>query len=166
MKTRIHVAASLLIALACAGCVDDEPDRRTLADLGFEIPAEMIGPDRPLSATEIDWPDFTGRTLRILDHGAFDWAFAEAAPLFENLTGARVVHTAASDTGSALNTAVLEVGDPSHDILYGIDNALWRRAVEAGVFAPYTPVLAGRVPAERVFFEMPDVDERASWERR
>lgn len=138
-----------LIIATLAGCLqagEETPD--SLADLGFEASGQ---PHAPLSADTLDWPNFTGQTLQILDHGAFDFAFGDAAARFNELTGAEVTHFAAADTGSALNTAILEKGRPSYDILYGVDNALLTRAIDEGVFEPYTPQLADRVAAEHRF---------------
>lgn len=154
------VVLATLGATALSACVD-EAGSQTLADLGFTATGT---PDQPLAAGSLGWPDFTGRTLDILDHGAFDFAFPDAKARFEALTGAHVRHVAAEDTGSALNRAILEKGRPTFDILYGIDNALMTRAVDAGVFTPYTPQLAGRVPADVVFFAEPSGDPQgAPW---
>jgi len=103
------------------------------------------------------WPRLDGVTLTILDHGAFG-AFEEARKLFENRTGARVVHVEADDAGGVLQRAAAEKGDPTFDIIYGIDNVLWTRAVEEGVFEPYTPLLGTRVEARHAFF-----DRTAAW---
>ncbi|HUR25342.1 MAG TPA: thiamine ABC transporter substrate-binding protein [Candidatus Thermoplasmatota archaeon] len=97
------------------------------------------------------WPDLEGTTLTILDHGAFS-AFDDAAARFTNLTGATVEHIAADDAGTALNQAIRDRGSPSADVIYGIDNVLLARAEDAGILQPYTPRLAGRVPAGLVFF--------------
>lgn len=98
------------------------------------------------------WPRLDGVTLTILDHGAFG-AFDDAKRLFENKTGATVVHVEADDSGSALQRAVLEKGDPTFDVIYGVDNILWTRAVQEGVFAPYKPLLSSRIDPDAVFFE-------------
>ncbi|HVM46324.1 MAG TPA: thiamine ABC transporter substrate-binding protein, partial [Candidatus Thermoplasmatota archaeon] len=88
----------------------------------------------------------------ILDHGAFG-AFKEAKARFEALTGAKVVQVSADDSGSVLNRAAREKGDPTFDVIYGIDNILWARAVEEGVFEPYRPLLADRIDPAYLFFE-------------
>jgi len=95
------------------------------------------------------WPRLDNVTLTILDHGAFG-AFDDAARLFEALTGAQVVHVEADDSGSALQRAAREKGDPTFDVIYGIDNVLWTRALDEGIFEPYEPLLADRIdPAYR-----------------
>jgi thiamine transport system substrate-binding protein len=147
-RAGVGLVALGVMVVAAAGCVEDD-DPLTLADHGFTASGRADG---TLAADNLDWPDFAGRTLDILDHGAFDFAFPDAAARFEELTGARVTHWAESDTGSALNRAIVEKGRPTFDILYGVDNALMARAIDAGIFAPYTPRLADRVPASLVFF--------------
>ena len=140
---------TLLASAALAGCTQESSDSSTTyAELGF------TGSDT--TGREPDaWPNLEGTTLTILDHGAFA-AFDHAAAAFSALTGATVVHVEADDAGSALNRAILESGDPSADVIYGIDNVLLLRAEEAGILQPFTPQLASRVGTEFVFFGEPD----------
>jgi thiamine transport system substrate-binding protein len=141
-------ALLLLTAAALAGCADDStPTGPSYAELGF-TGADTTGRDPEA------WPTLEGTTLTILDHGAFA-AFDHAAAAFAVLTGATVVHVEADDAGSALNRAILEAGDPSADVIYGIDNVLLLRAEQAGILQPYTPQLAHRVGSEFLFFGSP-----------
>lgn len=133
----------VVVSLALAGCAQNAP-----------------APSSPSKSPTFDgenWPRLDGVTLTILDHGAFG-AFSDASARFENLTGARVVQVSANDAGGALARAVLEKGNPTFDVIYGIDNILWTKAVEEGVFEPYKPVLADRIAPEYVFF-----DANGSW---
>ena len=41
------------------------------------------------------------------------------------------------DAGEVVNKAVLTAGNPEGDVLFGVDNTLLTRAVDAGVFTPY-----------------------------
>lgn len=137
--------AAVLASLLLAGCSmpapapspDATPEPESYREMGFD---------------GTTWPRLDNVTLTILDHGAFG-AFEDAARLFENKTGAKVEHVEADDSGSALNRAVLEKGDPTFDIVYGIDNVLWTKAVHQGVFTPYEPLLADRIDPAYVFFE-------------
>lgn len=140
MASRVIILALALAASAFAGCAqqDDESE----AAEGYQ----QMGFDGET------WPRLDGVTLTILDHGAFG-AFEDAKSLFENLTGATVVHTPADDAGSALNLAVQQKGDPTFDVIYGIDNILFARAVEADIFEAYKPLLADRVASDHVFFD-------------
>ncbi len=98
-----------------------------------------------------NWPDLEGASIRILDHGAFDYAFEPAKAAFEALTGATVTHVGADDAGTALQLAVQDRGAGSFDVLYGIDNAMMVQAQKAGIFAPYTPLLGDRIDPEYRF---------------
>lgn len=136
----IHI---VLVILLLAGCASDPPpatnadtQARTYRGMGFDGET---------------WPRLDGITLTILDHGAFG-AFEDAKKRFENLTGATVEHVEADDSGSALNRAVREKGDPSFDVIYAVDNILWTKAVEEGVFEPYEPLLAARIDPAYLFF--------------
>lgn len=150
---RTLFATALLATLALSGCLDgldlgDEPFDHPLTETDFAVPADL---SRPVAADNITWPDLSGATLRILDHGAFA-AFDTAATRFEELTGAEVEHTEEADTGSALNRAILDQGDPQFDVLYGVDNALLLKALTEDVFQRYTPQLAPLVADDLVFF--------------
>lgn len=134
---RLTLPLTAMAALLLAGCSMPAP-------AGGESPSY-----REMGFDGTTWPRLDGVTLTILDHGAFG-AFDEAARLFENKTGAKVVHVEADDSGSALRRAALEKGDPTFDVLYGVDNILWTKALAEGVFTPYEPLLADRIdPAYR-----------------
>lgn len=139
---RVLCIALLALSVAASGCLDlfegDEEARPlpTYRGMGFD---------------GTHWPRLDGQTITILDHGAFG-AFSEAKKRFENLTGARVEHVPAADTGAAFNRAILERGSPTFDVLYGVDNILLKKAESEGIFEPYKPLLANRVKEEYVFF--------------
>ncbi|HUR63194.1 MAG TPA: thiamine ABC transporter substrate-binding protein [Candidatus Thermoplasmatota archaeon] len=139
-------AAALLLLTAplLAGCAQPPASATTYAAMGFK--------GDPTGAAASLWPDLTGQTVTILDQGAFDYLFTAAQPLFENLTHAKLRHVAALDAGEALQRATREAGDPSFDVVYGIDNVLLWKAAQADVFTPYKPVMAGRISPDLVFF--------------
>ncbi len=125
------------------GCTQEAASTDSYVDLGF------TGSDST-GLIPAAWPDLNG-TLRILDHGAFA-AFDTAAAQFKVLTGMNVEHSDAGDAGSSINQAILQRADPDFDVIYGIDNIYFGRAVAAEVLEPYTPVFASRVPAAFRFF--------------
>ena len=54
---------------------------------------------------------------------------------------------ATGDAGSMTAGAVLAAGAPTADLIFGVDNTLVTRAIEAGVFSPYSsPELANLEP--------------------
>lgn len=130
----------LVLAVLLAGCTIPPP-----------APAAQEG-YRALGFDGETWPRLDNVTITILDHGAFA-AFEDAKRLFEARTGATVHHVEADDSGSMLNRAIREKGAPTFDVIYGVDNILWTRAAEAGVFEPYRPLLASRIAPEALFFE-------------
>ncbi|MHB1260503.1 MAG: thiamine ABC transporter substrate-binding protein [Thermoplasmatota archaeon] len=151
MNPRLSIApiAFFLLVAALSGCTTRTPlapdeGGRSYVGMGF------TGSD-PTGRDGSAWPDLDGTTLTILDHGAFS-AFGDAASRFENLTGAKVEHIEANDAGSALNQAVRDLGSPSADVIYGIDNVLLTRAEESGVLQHYRPLLGQRVQPEFGFF--------------
>ncbi len=143
--TRVAPLAFALLLVPFAGCTsgDGGAASESYVQMGFDGKT---------------WPDLSGETVTILDHGAFDYVFGPAKELFENLTHAKLEHIAAQDTGDALNRAIREKDAPSFDVVYGLDNAYLGKAVRAGALLPYTPLLADRVNASYVFF-----DKNAPW---
>lgn len=159
---RPSLLAVCLLLPALTGCFSlftgtDPTVGGDLVDFGFQVEVDSEG--GAIDAASLPWPDFRAAAdggqpvLRILDHGAFA-AFDSAAARFENLTGARVEHTEADDTGDALNRAIQDKDDPQFDIIYGLDNALLAKAVskDFDLLEPYTPQLAPRVAEEHLFF--------------
>lgn len=73
----------------------------------------------------------------LLTHDSF--ALSEGTlEAFTEKTGVTVsVHTA-RDAGTMLNQAILTLDNPIADVIYGIDNAFLSRAIDAGLFIPYT----------------------------
>ncbi len=104
------------------------------------------------------WPDLSGKSLTIIDHGAFDYAFGPAKEAFEALTGATVVNIAADDAGSALRLAAqdIQAGGGTFDVIYGVDNALMSKAMDNGIFDPYTPLGASTIGADYRFAPLID----------
>lgn len=164
------LAICLLTLLPLAGCIDSDNlhddcwrDATPLAGDPVPEPAAIdLGAGRSLyrdmGFDGETWPDLTGHTLTIIDHGAFDYAFGPAAENFTALTGATVEHIAADDAGSALQLAAqdIEAGGGTFDVIYGIDNALMVKATEADIFDPYTPLLADEIDDDLRFVPLID----------
>jgi len=84
--------------------------------------------------------------LVLLTHNAFavdDDVRAE----FEEQQRATVRVLKVSDAGLMVNQAILAKGAPVADVLYGVDNSFLSRALDAGIFDPYTSAGLGTVPA-------------------
>jgi thiamine transport system substrate-binding protein len=69
---------------------------------------------------------------------------------FKKQTGIDIQVQTVGDAGQLVSSAVLAAGAPSGDVLYGVDNSLASKAVQAKVFAPYlSPKLDLLVPKLR-----------------
>jgi len=84
--------------------------------------------------------------LVIMTHDSFDISEAVIQE-FELANDATVVIQKAGDAGEALVRAILEKGNPSADLLYGIDNTYLGRALDQDIFDTYEPDLLDTVPA-------------------
>ena len=82
------------------------------------------------------------RELKVLSHDSFDIS-DEVIQEFEQANNAKVVIFKAGDAGAVLNRAILEKGNPSADVLYGIDNTYLTRALREDIFVAYkSPLIA------------------------
>ena len=88
--------------------------------------------------------------LVIMTHDSFDISEA-VIDEFEEANNATVVIQKAGDAGEALVRAILEKGNPSADLLYGIDNTYLGRALEQEIFDEYRSDLLDQVPDEFEF---------------
>lgn len=133
------LAAALLAAAALAGCT--APPAAPLAGDSYAA--------RGFDGTV--WPDLHGAKVRVLAYSAFGAAFDEARQRFQNLTNGTAELLTAADSGQVLELAIREKGNPSFDVIYGVDNVLLSRALRAEVFEPYQPLLAWRLDQSLVF---------------
>lgn len=91
----------------------------------------------------------TPTTVRLLAHDAFAVS-SDLLDEFTARTGITIEVVTAGDAGTMTAGAVLAAGAPTADVIFGVDNTLLARAVEAGVFEPYTsPALDQVVPELR-----------------
>ncbi|MDA1349769.1 MAG: thiamine ABC transporter substrate-binding protein, partial [Chloroflexi bacterium] len=85
------------------------------------------------------------RELVIMTHDSFDIG-EEVIKEFEEANDATVVIQKAGDAGQALVRAILEKGNPSADLLYGIDNTYLGRALDEEIFDSYESKMLNKVP--------------------
>ena len=93
------------------------------------------------------------RTVQLLAHDSFVISEQLIADL-EDETGITLEIISGGDAGSMVAGAILASGQPTADVLFGIDNTLLARALDADVFEPY-------VAADRSSLEpslIPDTD--------
>lgn len=78
----------------------------------------------------------TAAPVRLLAHDSF-LLTPEVLQTFTEETGIEVEILAGGDAGSMVAGAVLAAGAPTADVMFGADNTLVQKAVDAGVFEPY-----------------------------
>lgn len=86
------------------------------------------------------------RALRILTHESF----AISDPVlkkFETDNNLTIHFIKESDAGPALNRAILTKDNPEADVIFGVDNTVLGRALEAGILDLYQPVALSEIPA-------------------
>jgi thiamine transport system substrate-binding protein len=89
------------------------------------------------------------REVTLVTHESF-LVSEEVLDRFTEETGYRVEVVQAGDAGVVVNQAVLSAGNPQGDVLFGVDNTLLSRALDAGVFEPYEAAGLDRVPADLI----------------
>lgn len=85
------------------------------------------------------------RELKILAHDSFDIS-DDVIQEFEDANNAKITIFKAGDAGEMINRAILEKGNPSTDLLYGIDNTYLTRALKEEVFQPYVSPMISNIP--------------------
>ncbi len=90
-----------------------------------------------------------GGVVRLLAHDSFAVSTDLVAD-FEKRTGLTLEILTGGNAGSVVAGAVLAAGQPTADVLYGIDGSLVSRAVDAGVFTAYaSPALSDVIASVR-----------------
>ncbi len=85
--------------------------------------------------------------LVIISHDSFASGVTEETfASFTAETGIAVEVLPAGDAGSMVNQAILTKDNPVADVLFGVDDTFLSRALDAGIFIPYTSPLLDVVP--------------------
>ena len=87
------------------------------------------------------------RELAVLTHDSFDMDEGLLAR-FEEEHNATVTLVEGGDANEIVARAILNAGNPEADLLFGVDNFSYHRALEAGVFEPYEARRRGELPGE------------------
>ena len=88
-------------------------------------------------------------TLTLIAHDSF----TPTEGIFDDFTattGIRVEIVRGGDAGTLVTKAVISAGNPEADVLWGVDNTLLSRAIDAQVFSPYVTTLRDDLDAEAV----------------
>jgi thiamine transport system substrate-binding protein len=83
-------------------------------------------------------------TVRLLAHDSFVVSDSLIAD-FESRTGLDLEVVTAGDAGTMVAGAILAAGAPTADVMFGVDNTLLSRTLDAGVFEPYSATDRGSV---------------------
>ncbi len=86
------------------------------------------------------------RTLTIMTHDSFNIS-EETMAAFEAAHDVKVEVLKSGDAGLMLNQAILSAENPLADVIYGVDNTLMSRALEAGIVEPYASPVLAEIPA-------------------
>ena len=76
-------------------------------------------------------------SITLVTHDSFAVS-EDVLAAFTNETGISVTQVAPGDGGALVNQLVLTKASPLGDVVFGIDNTFASRALDEGVFAPYT----------------------------
>ena len=127
----IALAAAALLAAFAVACSDAEAPA---------APPEPTATPTPTVAAEPS-------TLVVLTHDSFDVndGLIEA---FEREHNATVELIAGGDANELVNRAILNAGNPEGDVLFGVDNLSYQRAVAVGVFREFEAGRRGDIPAD------------------
>jgi thiamine transport system substrate-binding protein len=86
-------------------------------------------------------------TLTVMTHDSFA-ASQSVISAFEQANNVKVVFLKGGDAGAALNKAILSKDAPLADVFYGVDNTFLSRALDSGIYEPYSSPLLADIPAE------------------
>ncbi len=117
-RSAMH-AVALTVALTVTGCADD--------------PASA----KPTTITLVTYDSFPKS----------DTSLNAALDAFTIETGITVNIVSAGDAGTMVTKAVLTAGNPEGDVMWGIDNTLMSRPIDADVFNPYFTTELAALPA-------------------
>ncbi len=137
-RTVLVLGLVTVVAATLAACAST-----TAEPSASSAPAtSAVAASSPASSAPVE----AGGTVRLLAHDSFAVS-EELVADFEKQTGLTLEIVTGGDAGAMVAGAVLAAGQPTADVLFGVDNTLLSRAVDAGVFAPYTAPAADLVPA-------------------
>lgn len=131
-RLAIAVGATLaLVGCTLGGSDEESPDEDATTPEAAEEDADEDANDGAADGAAND-------VVRVVSHSSFSLfeGHPELLEAFEEETGYTVqIHEADAEVGAQL---ILTADSPLGDVAFGIDNAFAGRALEAGVFEPYT----------------------------
>lgn len=146
---RAAVAVLVLLVPVLAGCTN--PFAPPAPTPGYtDLPGYVRD---PTGRNATAWPDLSNATLTLLDNGAFSWTFDDASKQFTQLTGIKVKLEDGTDTLASLQKLESSRRSGKYDLIWGVDNMVYQKAVRNGDLVAYMPRLADRIDPRLVFFQ-------------
>ena len=154
------VAALILLVVAC-GSDTAVPEATSAPPKATAVPAPGATAVPAPKATAVSAPKATAvsapkatavptpapGSLVVLTNDSFDIG-KEIIAQFEKDNNASVTIQKAGSSGQVLNRAILEKGNPSGDLLYGVDNTFLSRALREEIFIKYKSGQINNIPAQ------------------
>ena len=154
------VAALILLVMAC-GSDTAVPEATSAPPKATAVPAPKATAAPAPKATAAPAPKATvvpapkatavptpaPGSLVVLTNDSFDIG-KEIIAQFEKDNNASVTIQKAGSSGQVLNRAILEKGNPSGDLLYGVDNTFLSRALREEIFIKYKSGQINNIPAQ------------------
>ena len=138
------VAALILLVMAC-GSDTAVPEATSAPPKATAVPAPKATAVPAPKATAVPTP--APGSLVVLTNDSFDIG-KEIIAQFEKDNNASVTIQKAGSSGQVLNRAILEKGNPSGDLLYGVDNTFLSRALREEIFIKYKSGQINNIPAQ------------------
>lgn len=155
--TLASVATALLLATGCGGEQAKAPTpspappatytTTTTPETADTTPATTATPSTNSTPTDDTPTDKQPTTITLIAYDSFPDSEATgedrnpiwvAIDEFTAETGITVKLLRGGDTGTMVAKAGLTAGNPEGDVIWGVDNTFLSRAIEEGIFAPYT----------------------------
>lgn len=83
--------------------------------------------------------------LRVMVHDSFS-ASENVLKSFEKANNAKLTILKSGDAGQVLNKAILSKSKPIADVIFGVDNTFFSRAIKANILEPYPSPALAKVP--------------------
>ena len=136
----VGLVAALLIG--ATSCGDDDASTTVPVNSGGPVVTEELAAiEAPATTTAPTGP------VTLITHDSF-WVSEGTLSAFTEATGIQVVLQTAGDTGQMVSSAILTVGDPLGDVMFGVDNTFLQRALDADLFEAYESSALSGVPDE------------------
>ncbi len=157
----LAIVATLILLVVACGSDTTVPEATSAAPKATAVPAPKATAVPAPKATAVPAPKATAvpapkatavptpapGSLVVLANDSFDIG-KEIIAQFEKDNNASVAIQKAGSSGQVLNRAILEKGNPSGDLLYGVDNTFLSRALREEIFIKYKSGQINNIPAQ------------------